>query len=93
MPMSRGGHAGPAGPFTFMGTKEERRAACTEVRSGSRLYTERVRGRGPEAAYGMLCAQELTPQESLALVEKLLLPVPLSRVGSDPTVDRKCTRL
>ncbi|MFE7814703.1 Scr1 family TA system antitoxin-like transcriptional regulator [Streptomyces sp. NPDC057433] len=91
--MSRGGHAGPAGPFAFMGTEEGRRAACTEVRSDSRLHTERARGRGPEAACGTLRAQALTPQESLALVEKLLLPVPLSRVGPDPTVDRKCTRL
>ncbi|MGY0066267.1 hypothetical protein ACWZEH_05445 [Streptomyces sp. QTS137] len=36
------------------------------------MHTERARVRELEAAYGTLCAQALTPQESLALVGKLL---------------------
>ncbi|EKX60300.1 helix-turn-helix domain-containing protein [Streptomyces ipomoeae] len=72
MPMRRGEHAGLAGPFTLMETKDGRRIAYTEVQSDSRLHTERTRVRELEATYGTLRAQALTPQESLALVEKLL---------------------
>ncbi|MFJ6656793.1 helix-turn-helix domain-containing protein [Streptomyces sp. NPDC091377] len=72
MPMRRGEHAGLAGPFTLMETKDGRRIAYTEVQSDSRLHTDRPRVRALEATYGTLRAQAITPQESLALVEELL---------------------
>ncbi|MEU1801393.1 helix-turn-helix transcriptional regulator [Streptomyces sp. NPDC019937] len=72
MPLRRKEHAGLAGPFTLMEMKDGRRIAYTEVQSDSRLHTERVRVRELEATYGTLRAQALTPQESVALIEKLL---------------------
>ncbi|MET7858134.1 helix-turn-helix transcriptional regulator [Streptomyces sp. NPDC005318] len=72
MPLERGEHAGLAGPFTLMETKDGRRIAYTEVQSDSRLHTERNRVRELEATYGALRGQALAPQESMALVEKLL---------------------
>lgn len=72
MPLSRGEHAGLAGPFTLMEGKDGRRIAYAEVQSDSRLYTDRSRVRQLEATYGVIRAQALTPTESLALVERLL---------------------
>ncbi|WP_079150224.1 helix-turn-helix domain-containing protein [Streptomyces hygroscopicus] len=72
MPLRREEHAGLAGPFTLMETKDGRRIAYTEVQSDSRLHTERTRVRELEVTYGTLRAQALTPQESVALIEKLL---------------------
>ncbi|MFF1962155.1 DUF5753 domain-containing protein [Streptomyces sp. NPDC058232] len=72
MPLYRGEHAGLAGPFTLMETKDGRRIAYTEVQSDSRLHTERNRVRELEAMYGALRGQALAPQESMAMVEKLL---------------------
>ncbi|WP_432586687.1 helix-turn-helix transcriptional regulator [Streptomyces sp. HD1123-B1] len=72
MPLRRKEHAGLAGPFTLMEMKDGRRIAYTEVQSDSRLHTERTRVRELEATYGTLRAQALTPQESVALIEKLL---------------------
>lgn len=72
MPLSRGEHAGLAGPFTLMESKDGRRIAYAEVQSDSRLYTDRSRVRQLEATYGVIRAQALTPTESLALVERLL---------------------
>ncbi|MFI1422839.1 helix-turn-helix domain-containing protein [Streptomyces sp. NPDC020731] len=72
MPLSRQEHAGLAGPFTLMETKEGRRIAYTEVQGDSRVHTERPKVRGLERAYGILRAQAQTPTDSLALIEKLL---------------------
>ncbi|MEE1815569.1 helix-turn-helix transcriptional regulator [Streptomyces sp. SP18ES09] len=72
MPLWREEHAGLAGPFTLIEDREERRIAYTEVQGDSRVHTERGRVRELEAAYGILRAQALTPEESLALIEKLL---------------------
>lgn len=72
MPLSRQEHAGLAGPFTLMETKEGRRIAYTEVQSDSRVHTERSKVRELERTYGTLRAQAQTPTESLALIEKLL---------------------
>ncbi|WP_074993591.1 helix-turn-helix domain-containing protein [Streptomyces prasinopilosus] len=72
MPLSRQEHAGLAGPFTLMETRDERRIAYTEVQGDSRVHTERQKVRGLERTYGMLRAQALTPTDSLALIEKLL---------------------
>lgn len=72
MSTDREEHAGLAGPFTLIETKEGRRIAYVEVLKDSRLYTERKSVREIEEQYGLLRAQALTPRESLAVVEKLL---------------------
>ncbi|MGW7576535.1 helix-turn-helix domain-containing protein [Streptomyces sp. NPDC054765] len=72
MPLARQEHAGLAGPFTLMETKEGRRIAYTEVQGDSRVHTDRAKVRELEAAYGIIRAQALTPTEALALIEKLL---------------------
>ncbi len=72
MPLARQEHAGMAGPFTLMETRDERRIAYTEVQGDSRVHTERQQVRGLERTYGILRAQALTPTDSLALIEKLL---------------------
>jgi len=72
LPTERDEHAGLAGPFTLIETKEGRRIAYVEAQQDSRLYTARKPVRGIEEQYGILRAQALTPRESLALVEKLL---------------------
>jgi len=72
LPTERDEHAGLAGPFTLIKTKEGRRIAYVEAQQDSRLYTARKPVRGIEEQYGILRAQALTPRESLALVEKLL---------------------
>lgn len=72
MPLSRQEHAGLAGPFTLMETKDGRKIAYTEVQGDSRVHTERRKVRELERTYGILRAQAHTPTESLALIEKLL---------------------
>lgn len=72
MPTLREEHAGLAGPFTLIETKEGRRIAYVEAHKDSRLYTERKSVRGFEEQYGILRAEALTPRESLAFMEKLL---------------------
>ncbi|MCD2463540.1 helix-turn-helix domain-containing protein [Streptomyces sp. MBT42] len=72
MPTEREEHAGLAGPFTLIETKDGRRIAYVEVLKDSRLYTERKAVREVEEQYGLLRAQALTPRESLTVVEKLL---------------------
>ncbi|WBO67004.1 helix-turn-helix domain-containing protein [Streptomyces camelliae] len=72
MPTEREEHAGLAGPFTLIETKEGRRIAYVEAHKDSRLYTERKSVRAFEEQYGILRAEALTPRESLALIEKLL---------------------
>lgn len=72
MPTERDEHAGLAGPFTLIETKEGRRIAYVEAQQDSRLYTARKPVREIEEQYGLLRAQALTPRESLAFVEKLL---------------------
>lgn len=72
MPTNRDEHAGLAGPFTLIHTKERRRIAYTEVQSDSRLHTEPKKVQDLEATYGIIRAQALTPRESLTFIEKLL---------------------
>lgn len=72
MPIEREEHAGLAGPFTLMETKDGRRISYTEVQGDSHVHTERGKVRELEAAYGIIRAQALTPRESQALIEKLL---------------------
>ncbi|MBT2364273.1 helix-turn-helix domain-containing protein [Streptomyces sp. ISL-10] len=72
MPTRREDHAGLAGPFTLIETREARRIAYVEAYKHSRLYTDRRTVRELEEQYGLLRAQALTPRESLDLIEKLL---------------------
>ncbi|MFE2286241.1 helix-turn-helix domain-containing protein [Streptomyces sp. NPDC059443] len=72
MPLGKEENAGLAGPFTLIETTEGRRIAYVEVQNLSRLYTERPRVRALEVKYGILRAQALAPQESLAYIEKVL---------------------
>ncbi len=72
MPLARVQHAGLAGPFTLMETRDGRRIAYTEVQGDSHVHTERGKVRELEVAYGALRAQAFTPEESRALIEKLL---------------------
>ncbi|WKV76110.1 helix-turn-helix domain-containing protein [Streptomyces sp. PCS3-D2] len=72
MPIEREEHAGLAGPFTLMETKEGRRISYAEVQGDSRVHSERGKVRELEAAYGIIRAQALTPRESQALIEKVL---------------------
>jgi transcriptional regulator with XRE-family HTH domain len=72
LPTERDEHAGLAGPFTLIETKEGRRIAYVEAQQDSRLYTARRQVREIEEQYGLLRAQAFTPRESLAFVEKLL---------------------
>ncbi|MFF4544385.1 helix-turn-helix domain-containing protein [Streptomyces sp. NPDC001406] len=72
MPTEREEHAGLAGPFTLIETRDGRRIAYVEAHKDSRLYTERKSVRVFEEQYGILRADALTPRESLAFMEKLL---------------------
>jgi transcriptional regulator with XRE-family HTH domain len=72
MTTERDEHAGLAGPFTLIHSKNERRMAYMEVQDVSALYTESKKVSPLEATYGVLRAQALTPRESLAFIEKLL---------------------
>ncbi|MFD6889240.1 helix-turn-helix domain-containing protein [Streptomyces sp. NPDC059957] len=72
MPLDKEENAGLAGPFTLIETTEGRRIAYVEVQNLSRLYTERPRVRALEVKYGILRAQALAPQESMAYIEKVL---------------------
>lgn len=72
MPTEREEHAGLAGPFTLMETKDGRRISYTEVQGDSHVHSERGKVRELEVAYGIIRAQALTPRESQALIEKVL---------------------
>ncbi|MFD5661643.1 helix-turn-helix domain-containing protein [Streptomyces hirsutus] len=72
MPMERDEHAGLAGPFTLIHSKNRRRMAYMEVQDVSALYAEPKKVSQLEATYGVLRAQALTPKESLTFIEKLL---------------------
>jgi transcriptional regulator with XRE-family HTH domain len=72
MPTAREVHAALEGPFSLIETKEGRRIAYVETYQYRRLYVDRQAVRELEEQYGILRAQALTPNESLALVEKLL---------------------
>ncbi|MEV0524574.1 helix-turn-helix transcriptional regulator [Streptomyces sp. NPDC050439] len=72
MPIERQEHAGLEGPFTLIETKDGQRIAYVESYKSSRLFSDRASVREIAEQYGIVRAQALTPQESMALVEKLL---------------------
>jgi len=73
MPIKREEHAGLNGPFKLIETSEGRRIAYTEAQKGGKLYTGRKVVRELEAKYGSIRAQALTPSESMAFIERLLV--------------------
>ncbi|WP_394297308.1 Scr1 family TA system antitoxin-like transcriptional regulator [Streptomyces albus] len=72
MPTDRTEHAGLDGPFTLMETTERQRIAYVEVQDTSRLHTDRETVHALEARYGIIRAQALTPDDSLAFITTLL---------------------
>ncbi|MFI1563972.1 helix-turn-helix domain-containing protein [Streptomyces sp. NPDC020490] len=72
MPTDREEHAGVAGPFTLILSREGRRIAYTEVQSNSALHTKPAKVQGFESTYGVIRAQAMTPRESLSWIEKRL---------------------
>ncbi|MFF5441972.1 helix-turn-helix domain-containing protein [Streptomyces achromogenes] len=72
MPEDREKHAALAGPFSLIETEKGRRIAYVEAHKHSRLYTDRQTVRELEEQYSLLRAQALPPDESLAIVKKLL---------------------
>ena len=73
MPTKQEEHAGLGGPFMLIETIEGRRIAYAEVQRSSKLYTGRKSVRELEAQYGIIRAQALTPSESMAFIERLLV--------------------
>lgn len=72
MLLDREENAGMAGPFALIETGDDRRIAYVEVQNVSRVHTKRRAVQGLETKYGSLRAQALTPQESMAYIERLL---------------------
>ncbi|NEC10204.1 helix-turn-helix domain-containing protein [Streptomyces sp. SID7909] len=72
MPTVREDNAGLDGPFTLITPKSGEQLAYLEVQGRSILLTDRDEVRSVAARYGIIRSQALTPQESLAFIEKLL---------------------
>ncbi len=72
LPMASRGHGGLEGPFILLTPKGRQQVGYVEAQGINRLITEPDRVRILAARYGSIRAQALTPDESLALVEKLL---------------------
>ncbi|MFD4908880.1 helix-turn-helix domain-containing protein [Kitasatospora purpeofusca] len=72
LPVDREEHAAVDGPFILITPKDRTQMAYIEVQTSSRLITEQREVRIMNARYGTLRAQAHTPQESLALIEKIL---------------------
>ncbi|MGP3921716.1 helix-turn-helix domain-containing protein [Streptomyces sp. 8N616] len=71
MPTDREDHAGLSGPFQLLEPHHGPKVGQIEVQQFSRVITDRKELRVFEARYGIIRAQALTPQESLAFIEKL----------------------
>ncbi|MDQ1035039.1 transcriptional regulator with XRE-family HTH domain [Streptomyces sp. V3I8] len=72
MPTDREDHPSLGGPFTLLTPKGKPQVGYVEVQNVSRLVTDPEEVRMLAARYGSIRAQALTPNESLALIEKLL---------------------
>jgi len=73
MPTDREDHAGlGGGSFLLLDPRNGHKVAHAEAALFSRVTAERKDVRVLEARYGIVRAQALTPQESLAFIEKLL---------------------
>lgn len=72
LPTERKEHPSLGGPFILLTPKGKPQVAYLEVQHVSRLVTDPDEVRILAARYGSIRAQALTPEESLALIEKML---------------------
>lgn len=72
MPLDREDHAGVDGGFTLFTRKNGQRVGYMEAQGRSVLVTDRNEAASLAARYGIIRAQALTPQDSLAFVESLM---------------------
>ncbi|MEU3099835.1 helix-turn-helix transcriptional regulator [Streptomyces sp. NPDC006967] len=72
LPMERKEHPSLGGPFIMLTPKGKPQVAYLEVQHISRLITDPDEVRILAARYGSIRAQALTPEESLALIKKML---------------------
>ncbi|WP_033331482.1 MULTISPECIES: helix-turn-helix domain-containing protein [Streptomyces] len=72
LPLDRTEHAGMGGPFILITPKGQPQHAYIEVQTSSRLISDPDEVRIMNARYNILRAQALGPEESLALIEKIL---------------------
>jgi transcriptional regulator with XRE-family HTH domain len=72
LPTERKEHPSLGGPFILLTPKGKPQMAYLEVQHISRLITDPDEVRILAARYGSIRAQALTPEESLALIEKML---------------------
>ncbi|OEV02884.1 helix-turn-helix domain-containing protein [Streptomyces oceani] len=72
MPTERESHAGLEGPMVLLETPERRNLAYIEGQRGSFLISEKEEVSVLTQRYGILRAQALDPEESLALVDRVM---------------------
>ncbi|GAA2449018.1 helix-turn-helix domain-containing protein [Streptomyces lavendulocolor] len=72
MPLAREGNAGVDGPFRVLRLKDGTTMGYNEVQLTSRAIVEPKLVQVLEIRYGIIRAQALTPDESLAFIEKML---------------------
>ncbi|MFE9635113.1 Scr1 family TA system antitoxin-like transcriptional regulator [Streptomyces sp. NPDC006463] len=72
VPFQRGEHAAMGGSFTLLHPKGRQQVAYTEAHGRPNLITDAEQVRIMAERYGIIRAQALTPDESLALIEKML---------------------
>ncbi|MEU3775381.1 helix-turn-helix transcriptional regulator [Streptomyces sp. NPDC032472] len=72
MPFDKGEHAAMGGAFTLLNPKGRQQVAYTESYGHPHLITDPEQVRVYTERYGIIRAQALSPDESLALIEKTL---------------------
>ncbi|MFF0408890.1 Scr1 family TA system antitoxin-like transcriptional regulator [Kitasatospora sp. NPDC004745] len=72
LPLNRAEHAGMGGPFILITPKGRPQHGYIEVQTSSRLITDLNEVQIMNARYSILRAQAYSPEESLALIEKIL---------------------
>ncbi|MFE7532375.1 Scr1 family TA system antitoxin-like transcriptional regulator [Kitasatospora sp. NPDC057542] len=72
LPLNRTEHAGMGGPFILITPKGRPQQGYVEVQTSSRLITDPDEVQILNARYNILRAQAYDPEESLALIEKIL---------------------
>ncbi|MFJ4177558.1 DUF5753 domain-containing protein, partial [Streptomyces sp. NPDC089733] len=72
LPLNHRTHAGLAGPFTLLETPEYQRVAYSETQRGSLLVSDPDEISILSQKYAMLRAQALSPEETMALLKRLL---------------------
>jgi transcriptional regulator with XRE-family HTH domain len=72
LPLDRADHAGMGGPFILITPKGRPQQGYIEVQTSSRLITDPDEVQIMNARYNILRAQAHGPEESLALIEKIL---------------------